>query len=95
MLAVNSWAVSVGDAKSKGLIGESTKGYLVAVNAGNADIDTLIATINAKRKQQYVKIASKQGITLDQVELVAGEKLQGKAKPGHMILDANGVWQKK
>ena len=54
----------------------------------------LIDDINAKRKAVYVKLAAKNGITVQQVEKLAAEKAYKKTSSGHYLW-INGQWAKK
>lgn len=92
-LSLNAWALSLDEAKNQGLVGETPSGYLATVTATPA-AQKLVAEINAKRKATYAKLASKNGITLAQVEALAGAKAIEKTAKGNLI-QVNGKWQKK
>jgi uncharacterized protein YdbL (DUF1318 family) len=55
---------------------------------------TLITDINAKRKAKYQELATKNSITLSQVESLAAKKAYDKTEAGH-YLRSNGRWIKK
>ena len=82
------------DAKAAGKLGEGADGYLHVVDPG-ADEAALAHSINAKRKERYRGIATKQGIPLDAVAARAGKKLVGLAPAGQYVMGANGKWKKK
>ena len=94
LVSLQAWSLSIKDAKTQGLVGENTQGYIEAVTKPNADTKALITEINAKRKAQYAKIAKKQGASLKQVEQLAGERNIKKTQAGHYI-KAGDKWQKK
>ena len=79
--------------KADGLIGEQANGYigLVTVNVPE-DVKTLVNEVNAKRKAGYQKIATKQGISLAEVEKVGGNTAIEKTLRGNYIRDASGAW---
>ena len=52
------YAADLGTAKAQGLIGETPNGYIAQVGAASSEIQALIETINAKRKDHYQKIAN-------------------------------------
>ncbi len=81
-------------AKQQGLVGETPTGYLAAVKPPSPEIEKLIESINARRRQQYSQIAKKRGVPLAEVEKLAGKKAIEKSKPGHYI-QVNGTWKKK
>ena len=91
-----AWALSLGDAKSRGLVGEQPNGYLGAVS-GNAssDVQSLIASVNQQRKQRYQQIANRNKTNLKAVEMLAGKTAMKKTKPGHYIQLPPGQWTKK
>jgi hypothetical protein len=89
-----AYALELQEAKDQGLVGETPSGYLEAVKTPTAEVRELVDSINAKRKQQYQKIANSNNTTLSAVEKLAGAKAMEKSKPGHYI-KLDGQWQKK
>ena len=89
-------AVTLDDAKGKGLVGETWKGYLAAVEASpSADVEALVNEVNTKRRTQYERIAEKNGISVEDVEKVAGQKAIDKTAAGQFIKHEGGGWQTK
>lgn len=88
------FALSLEEAKSKGLVGEKTNGYLGVVNAADGEAQTLVKDVNQKRRQAYEEIAKRNGTKLSEVETLAGEKAIQNTKPGHVI-EGPGGWTKK
>ncbi|NKC19755.1 MULTISPECIES: YdbL family protein [Pseudoalteromonas] len=88
-----AFAISIDDAKSQGLVGETTSGYLGVVKSGQG-VQQLVDEVNEKRKQKYQQLAKKNGITLEQVEALAAKKAYNKTQSGHYI-QVNGSWVKK
>ena len=86
-------ALDLGEAKSKGLVGETTCGYLAAVKASK-EVNALVNDINRKRKSHYEKIAKKNNISLEAVEVRAGQKAIAKTASGNYINSGSG-WEKK
>lgn len=96
LLATSAWALSLDDAKSQGLVGERSNGYLgIVVNNPSADVKTLVADINSKRKQAYQESASSAGVELQIIELRIGQRLQQKTGGGQYIQTEGGAWQRK
>ena len=87
------FAIGLDEAKQKGLVGEKDNGYLGIVVA-QSDVQSLVNDINAKRKAVYVKLAAKNGITVQQVEKLAAQKAYEKTDSG-LYLWINGKWVKK
>lgn len=88
------YALTLEEAKAKGLVGEKVNGYLGLVVPGNADAQALVREINQKRRQAYEEIASRDGANLSAVEALAGEKAIQKTKPGNFVEGPDG-WMKK
>lgn len=93
LISNTALALSLGEAKQKGLVGEQATGYLGVVS-GNAEANALVEDINAKRKQKYQSIAQRNGTSLQSVEQLAGKATLNKTPAGQFINAGNG-WQKK
>lgn len=84
------------DAKRAGLIGEQANGYLGVVQPpGSAEIRALVSGINDRRRERYRSIAANNGIELEAVELLAGQKAIEKTPAGQFIRPASGSWRPK
>jgi len=96
-LAVSAaWAIDIGAAKEQGLVGEANTGYIAAVKMpASAEVQALIADVNAKRKAEFEKTAEKTGATLEQVRARFYELAVQKTASGHYFQDANGAWRQK
>ena len=88
-------AGQLGDAKAAGWVGEQPNGYLGVVPGAPASAEVLVSDINAKRRSKYQSVANAQGTTLQAVEIVAGEKLIGRARTGEYVMTAGGQWVRK
>jgi len=87
-------ALTLDEAKAKGLVGEKSNGYLGVVAEGHAEAQALVSEINHKRRQAYQEIASREKANLRAVETLAGEKAIEKTRPGNMV-EGPGGWVKK
>lgn len=92
-VSVFSAALDLGQAKAQGLVGEKPNGYLAVVN-NSAGASALIKDVNTKRRANYQGLAKKNGITLQQVETLAGKKAIQRTAKGHYVF-VNGAWHKK
>jgi uncharacterized protein YdbL (DUF1318 family) len=91
------FAIDLDEAKQKGLVGEKNNGYLgLVVIQKNVQNETqrLVDDINVKRKAVYIKLAEKNGISLQQVEKLAAAKAYEKTISGHYLW-VSGQWAKK
>lgn len=92
-MTLNEAMSALSQAKASGQVGEMANGYLgVVKNEGNA---TAIASqINDARRKEYQALAKKNGINLNDVETMAGQKAQEKTPSGQYI-NVGGQWQRK
>jgi len=97
LFAVQSaWAIDIHAAKDQGLVGESTTGYLAAVQSpASTEVNALIAEVNKKRKERFEMAAEKTGTTIAQVQNRFYELAVQKTHAGHYYQDSGGKWVKK
>jgi len=88
------FALSLDEAKAKGLVGEKANGYLGVVASGDADAQALSNDINQKRRQIYQDIAHRNKTNIHEVETLAGEKAVNNTKPGNFV-ESHGSWVRK
>lgn len=93
LMTMPAFAIDLGSAKAQGLVGETSSGYIAAIKA-SGEVNTLVNDINGQRKAHYQKIAKKNGISLQAVEVRAGQKAIGKT-PGGQYINSGSGWQKK
>ncbi len=90
------WALTLGEAKAKGFVGETPAGYLGIVSGkGSREVRALMKDVNQKRKQKYQGIAKRNGTSLQTVEVLAGKTAIKKTRSGHYIQLPSGKWTKK
>ena len=102
LLPAAAFALTLDDAREQGLVGEDWTGYVAAVSATpSADVQALVADVNAKRKAVYEKIAKQNStaqdpVTADDIARVGAPKVFEKAPAGTYIRTAEGQpWKKK
>lgn len=88
-----AFALSLQDAKAKGLVGEQSNGYLGAVKP-SGPVNNLVKQTNDKRKKYYQDIAKRNKTKLADVERLAGQKAIQKTAKGHYIKSGGG-WKRK
>ena len=90
-----SAAIDLDAARAQGLVGEQSDGYVGAVSASpSADVQALVADVNAKRRAAYGEIAQKNGTAPDAVAALSAQKLMERAPAGQWIWD-KGRWTQK
>ncbi|GAA5114613.1 YdbL family protein [Alloalcanivorax gelatiniphagus] len=88
------FALDLNQAKSQGLVGEQPNGYLGVVKATPEAVE-LVSDINDKRRAAYERIAKQNGITLEQVANLAGQKAIEKTPGGEYVKTPTGQWVEK
>jgi uncharacterized protein len=89
------FALDVQSAKTQGLVGEQTDGYLGIPNPpGSDEVQKFVADVNLKRRAHYQEIAASNGTTLEAVQELAGKKLVEGAKSGEYVRGSDGAWTK-
>lgn len=81
-------------AKEKGWVGEQPNGYLGVVVNNNAEASEIVTLINQARRAEYQRLAQSNGISLSDVEAMAGQKAIERTNTNHFI-QVNGKWAKK
>ena len=89
------FALSLDEAKSQGLVGETPSGYLGAVKNQTPEVSALISSINDQRRAKYQQIAGKNGTSVAAVEALAGKKAIAETQSGHFVQQPSGAWAKK
>ncbi|MDA1074716.1 MAG: YdbL family protein [Proteobacteria bacterium] len=95
LLTCVALAADLDQMKKDGLVGERADGYLGMVEASvPADVVSLVADVNGKRKAEYQRIAASNNLSLAQVQALAGKKAIEKTLAGNWVL-LNGGWERK
>lgn len=83
-------------AKREGLVGETLEGYVAVVDEASAPpaVRALVDEVNARRREEYQRIARENGIELEEVEALAAKKAIDRTRAGGWVR-LNGKWQQK
>ncbi len=94
--ATQVFAIDLAGAKSKGLIGERSDGYLgYVVKPAASDVQSLVKEVNNKRRAKFRQTVAKTGATLDQVAKRFAQRAYEKTAKGNFVQSSNGQWRKK
>lgn len=95
--SLSVFAIELDEAKTQGLVGEKTSGYLGIPNNQQVapEVITLIKSVNNKRKAKYTEIATKNNLKAADVAKMANKKAVEKSAAGNYYQGANGQWLKK
>ena len=94
LLSVSSQAMTLDEARSRGLVGETLSGYVAAV-VQDSEAQALVKKINAARLESYEQLAKNNHLKVDDVARLAGQKLVERAQPGEYVRGINGQWLRK
>lgn len=92
--ALPAFAMELQEAKDAGKVGEKLDGYIGAVQS-DAETAKLVAEVNAKRREAYQQIASKNSLKMEQVQKMAAQKAINLTPSGQFVESAPGTWTKK
>lgn len=95
LTSTNAIALTLDEARSQGLVGETFSGYIELVQTNNKQAQQLVNEINQARKAKYAEIAKTNQVTPESVARLAGEKLVARANEGEFVKGINGKWVKK
>ena len=91
-----SFALTLQEAKNEGLIGELQSGYIgLVVESAPAEVVALVRDVNNQRRELYRQIAQQNGISVEQVAVLAFTKAVEATPAGQYLQDASGAWVKK
>lgn len=86
----------IDQAQRDGLVGERIDGYLGLVDQNaDADIRRRVNEINAQRRTLYGQLARREGVPVEQVARLTGEKQIQKAARGEFVMRDDGRWTRK
>ncbi|GGB80318.1 hypothetical protein GCM10011352_02510 [Marinobacterium zhoushanense] len=96
LLASPVFALTLDEAKARGLVGEQSSGYLgVVTGSPSGEVKALVDDINGQRKALYIEKAKEAGVELKIMELRTGERLIKRAADGEYVRTPDGKWLKK
>lgn len=91
-----AFAATLEEAKAAGQIGEKQDGYIGLVQASApADVQALVADVNAQRRQRYEQIARDNKIDPREVAKLAFAKAFENTLAGNYVESAPGQWTRK
>jgi uncharacterized protein YdbL (DUF1318 family) len=84
----------VAEARRAGLIGERYDGYLGFVATPSAELRRQINAINIRRRSLYNDLATRKGVTREEVGITAACSLFRRLGAGEFYLPGQGSWQR-
>ncbi len=92
--AAPAFALDLAQARSAGLVGEKTDGYIATVQA-TPEAQALVIDVNARRKTEYERISKENGQAVDLVAKLAAEQIISQLPAGSYYLAPDGSWKKR
>ncbi len=80
--------------KAEGIVGENNKGYLSFVGSNRVKVE-VIESENSDRRNVYIDIAKKNGISIELVGKRRVLQIVDNAKPGTWLQREDGFWYQK
>jgi uncharacterized protein len=88
-------ALTLQEARSRGLVGETPRGYIAPVGSPTPDVSALVNQVNAARRGHYADIAGRTGAALEQVEILTAREIRQQVPDGTYLLNPDGSWVRK
>ncbi len=89
-------ALTLGEAKEQGLLGETNGGYVASPGAtASGEVRALADQINKARREAYARSATEAGVSRDVIEARMAQRLFDRADSGDYVQDAQGAWIRK
>jgi uncharacterized protein YdbL (DUF1318 family) len=92
---VQAQSSSLGAAIAAGQAGERFDGYMGTSIAPSEELRRQVAAINLRRRNLYIELASRRGVTADVVGLTAACELFTQLAPGEAYLLKDREWQRR
>lgn len=94
LLSFPAFALTLDQARNARSIGEQIDGY-VGVLKSSPEVNALAADINAKRKQEYLRISKENGQPVEVVAKLAAQEVINKLPAGNMYQSPDNGWKKR
>ena len=82
-------------ARAAGAIGERYDGYIGIAAPVTPQVRSQVATINIRRRSLYSSLASRKGVSPQEVGITAGCQLLARVRVGEVYLLAEGGWRRR
>lgn len=95
ILSTSAGGADLAQLKAAGTVGERSNGLLGLVKAdAPAEVKAFVDNINAQRQAEYQRIATKNGVSADEVARLTAQKVINQAAPGQFV-DTGSGWQQR
>jgi len=96
LAAASARALTLDEARAKGLVGERPDGYVAPVVPDPApEVRELVERVNAERRRVYEELAREQGVPVEVVAAITAKKIVERLPSGAYWMDEQGRWHRK
>lgn len=89
-------ALTLDEAKARGLIGETPAGYVGAVSPSpSPEVVAVVQDVNGRRRAEFQRLAAQHGTSVEQIGAVFGTKAYERTPSGQYLMDGSGNWYRK
>lgn len=89
-------ALTLDEARAKGLVGERPDGYVAPVVPDPPpEVRELVERVNAERRRVYGELARREGVPVEVVAAITAKKIIERLPPGAYWMDEKGQWHRK
>lgn len=92
LAASPAFALDLHEARSAGIVGEKTDGYVAALKKTD-EAKALVAEVNEKRREEYTRISRQNDQPVEVVAKIAAENIINGLNPGEFYQDTDGKWK--
>ena len=94
--AAGARALTLDEARARGLVGERPDGYVAPVVPDPPpEVRELVERVNAERRRVYEELAAKEGVPVEAVAALTAKKIIRRLPPGAYWMDEQGRWHRK
>jgi uncharacterized protein len=94
LFALPALAMDLHEARSAGQVAEKLDGYVTALKP-STDVQALVSSVNAERKQEYIRISKEKGQPVDVVAKLAAQQIINNLPAGSTYQAPDGGWKKR
>jgi uncharacterized protein YdbL (DUF1318 family) len=92
LMALPAFALDLHQARSAGIVGEKTDGYIAALK-NTPEANALVRDVNEKRRQEYTRISQENKQPVETVARLAAEHIINGLESGQSYQDVDGRWK--
>ena len=92
--SLNAQTSALGTAMATGQVGERFDGYLGTVTVPSEELRRQVAAINLRRRNLYIELGTRRGVTAQVVGLTAACELFAGLAPGEAYMLNDGAWHR-